>query len=105
MLTVAGVAGNPMSDPPIVGDWYRRPGGGLFEVVAIDEDDGTAEIQHFDGTVEEVELEAWGDQMFQATTPPEDWSGSVDMDPDLDSEESGLAPDGLSPLDYLDRAE
>jgi hypothetical protein len=30
---------------PGIGDWYRLSGGALFEVVALDDDDGTVEIQ------------------------------------------------------------
>lgn len=90
---------------PVRGDWYKRTGGYLFEVVAIDEEDATIEIQHFDGTVEEIELEAWMEGLFESAQPPEDWSGSVDIDP----EDYGTDQDGLhnwsSPLDYLDRAE
>ena len=36
---------------PAIGDWYRNPGGMPFEVVAYDDDDGTIEIQYFDGTI------------------------------------------------------
>ena len=90
---------------PVIGEWYKRPGGQLFEVVAIDEEDATIDIQHFDGTVEEIELEAWLDSRLESVQPPEDWSGSVDIDP----EDYGSDQDGLhnwsSPLDYLDRAE
>jgi hypothetical protein len=46
-----------MNPAPVIGEWYRRPGGETFEVVAIDPDDRTIEIQYFDGTVEELELE------------------------------------------------
>ena len=53
------------SPSPVVGDWYRRPGGALFEVVAIDRDDATVEVQHFDGTLEEVDLESWEEQEFE----------------------------------------
>ena len=36
--------------PPIVGNWYaHRDKGALFQVVALDEDAGTVEIQEFDG--------------------------------------------------------
>ena len=35
---------------PSIGAWYRHTGGDSFEVVAFDEDDGTIEIQYFDGT-------------------------------------------------------
>jgi len=44
---------------PGIGDWYRLNGGSLFEVVALDDDDGTIEIQYFDGTVEELDIEDW----------------------------------------------
>ena len=32
---------------PVIGKWFRRRNGTLFEVVAVDEDDGTIEIQFF----------------------------------------------------------
>ena len=28
---------------PVIGQWFSRPNGTLFEVVAVDEDDGTVE--------------------------------------------------------------
>ena len=69
---------------PRIGDWYRSNGGELFEVVAVDEDDGTIDIQYFDGTVEEMEREDWEAQweegQIEAAEPPEDWSGSVDVE-------------------------
>ena len=42
---------------PIVGQWYRGGTNELFEVVAIDDQDQTIEIQYFDGTVAEMELD------------------------------------------------
>ena len=39
---------------PIVGQWYRGVTNELFEVVAIDDQDQTNEIQNFDGTVTEM---------------------------------------------------
>ncbi|HKT74419.1 MAG TPA: DUF6763 family protein [Steroidobacteraceae bacterium] len=69
---------------PSIGDWYRARGGALFEVVAFDDDDGTIEIQYFDGTVEEMDSEdwltQWEDGTLEAAEPPEDWSGSVDVE-------------------------
>ena len=44
---------------PTIGNWYRITGSDSFEVVAFDEDDGTIELQYFDGTVEEMDLEDW----------------------------------------------
>ena len=71
---------------PTVGDWYRVSGGDLFEVVAVDDDDGTIEVQYFDGTVEEMDFEDWEAQCeegeVESAEPPEDWSGSVDVEPE-----------------------
>jgi len=95
------------SPSPVVGDWYRRTNGALFEVVAIDRDDGTIEIQHFDGTVEEFELEAWLEQEFEEATAPEDWTGSVDVEPE-DYEAEREVPTAIvwsDPLTSLDRSE
>jgi hypothetical protein len=69
---------------PAVGAWYRFVGADLFEVVALDEDDGTIELQYFDGTVEEMDLEDWNahwlDSEIEVAAAPEDWTGSVDVD-------------------------
>jgi len=103
--------GNPMQAPtPIVGDWYRRTGGELFEVVAVDEEDGTIEVQHFDGTVEELDIESWNDQwedaLLEAAEAPEDWTGSVDVEPEDvdDNDELNSERQWLSPLDYFDQS-
>lgn len=92
---------------PVIGDWYRSPRGDLLEVVAIDTTDGTIEVQHFDATVEELDLEAWEEASLEAAVPPEDWSGSVDIDrEDFGNQDDGVPPhDWSSHLDYLDRAE
>lgn len=96
---------------PTIGEWYRHTGGDSFEVVAFDEDDGTIEIQYFDGTVEEMDTEdwdsQWADRALEAAEPPEDWTGSVDVEAvddmgsgsDLSGDESGLR---ASPLDGID---
>jgi len=75
---------------PGIGDWYRlKEGGALFEVVAFDDDDGTIEIQYFDGTVEEMDIDDWDSQWedgaLETADPPEDWTGSVDVEPDDDT--------------------
>ena len=44
---------------PEIGKWFRRPDGALLEVVAVDEDDRTIEIQMFDGTIDEIDATAW----------------------------------------------
>jgi hypothetical protein len=99
---------------PGIGDWYRqKEGGALFEVVAFDEDDGTIEIQYFDGTVEEMDIDdweaQWDDGALEITDPPEDWSGSVDVEPDddglraLDSgSDRDLRASGLDGIDLFE---
>jgi hypothetical protein len=93
---------------PAVGNWYRL-NGETFEVVAVDEDDRTIEIQYFDGTVEEMDLEDWESQCeeraLEAAEPPEDWSGSVDVEPDEEGRSDPYAEDRdlrASPLDGID---
>jgi len=95
------------SPSPVVGNWYRRFNGTLFEVVAIDRDDDTIEVQHFDGTLEEFELDAWAEQEFEDAQPPEDWTGSVDIEPEDYEVEHEASAVGIwsDPLIGLDRSE
>jgi len=90
---------------PIIGQWFRRPSGTLFEVVAIDDDDRTVEIQQFDGTIDEVDMESWADLLLTEVSAPEDWSGSVDMDPeDFVGKKNTDMPSGYhNPLAFLDK--
>lgn len=90
---------------PIIGRWFKKPGGAVFEVVAIDEDAATVEIQLFDGTLDEIDIEVWPTLMVIEVAAPEDWSGSVDMDPeDYDGKNANDAPNGYQdPLDFLDK--
>ena len=90
---------------PEIGRWFRRPGGTLFEVVAIDDEASTIEIQQFDGTIDEVDADSWSELMLTEASAPEDWSGSVDMDPeDYRGTAEGEIPAGFhDPLSFLDR--
>lgn len=90
---------------PVIGHWFRRPNGTLFEVVALDEQEGTIEIQQFDGTIDEPELEAWPELLLVEVSAPEDWSGSVDMDPEdfVEAASNEMPPGYHDPLAYLDK--
>jgi hypothetical protein len=103
---------------PDVGKWYRSGGGEAYEVVALDEDDGTVEVQYFDGTVAEFELEDWEAQRkggeIEDAEEPEDWTGSVDIDVEDEEESTGRdsqidesprRADGLDGLDLFDAAD
>ncbi len=64
---------------PVIGNWYQHlDKGQKFEVVAVDEQSGTVELQHFDGDVEEVELEQWYDWDVEPIEAPENYSGPMD---------------------------
>lgn len=92
---------------PVIGHWYRRPNGNLLKIVAVDEEDATIEVQYFDGTIDEVDFDTWNSMLLERVGAPEDWSGSVDMDPeDFLGEDSGEIPLGYhDPLGFLDRTE
>lgn len=94
-----------LTEKIIVGDWYRIGDDQPFEVVALDLDHETIEIQHFDGTVEEIDFDSWTEMMPKPSAAPEDWSGAMD----LEREDYGIEPETLrsdmrdSPLDHLDQ--
>ena len=74
---------------PEVGHWYaHRDKGQLFQVVAFDADDGSVEIQDFDGDVDEVDLDTWFALPLDAAEAPEDWTGPVD---DVETDDLGYA--------------
>lgn len=92
---------------PGIGDWYQSPGGVRFEVVAVDDEDGSIDIQHFDGTVEELDFDAWEESEYQPADPPEDYSGSLDIEREdygMDLDRAAVQ-DWSDPLDFLDQAE
>lgn len=95
----------PEPPRPAVGEWYANPQGVTFEVVAVDDEDGSIQVQYFDGTLEELDADAWGEMRFKQVDPPEDWSGSLDMERedygvDLDEERHEL---WANPLDRLEQ--
>lgn len=92
---------------PVIGHWYRRSNGTLFEVVAVDEQDATVELQYFDGTIDEVDLETWPGLLIDRVRAPEDWSGAVDMGPeDFANDDNGELPLGYhDPLLILENTD
>ena len=92
---------------PVIGHWYSRTNGNLLKIVAVDEEDATIEVQFFDGTIDEVDLDTWNSLLLERVGAPEDWSGSVDMDPeDYSGSDNGDIPLGYhDPLSFLDKTE
>lgn len=94
------------TEPPKVGEWYKDLNGDRFEVVAIDEDDATVDVQYFDGTVEELDIDTWDELGVESVAPPEDYSGSMDIEREdygMDrSDNRGDWPNRLNDLDAED---
>ncbi len=62
-----------------IGQWYLHwDKGELFQVIAIDEQTRTIEIQNFDGDIDEIDQAAWQGLPIGFAEPPEDWTGPVD---------------------------
>lgn len=91
---------------PGIGQWYRISGEKAFEVVAVDEDAGTIEIQYFDGTLGELDREDWEvhwlEGQIAAAAPPEDWTGSVDVESGDGDDDN---PHGTPDLSSLEQRE
>jgi hypothetical protein len=98
---------------PIVGDWYRSHGQ-LFEVVAIDENEGVIDLQHADGDLEEIELDDWATRSragsLVAAESPEDLRASTDTASEDGGEQASqsfedlhdVRANGLEDLDLFD---
>jgi len=94
--------------PPVIGDWYKNALGQSFEIVAIDETDGTIEVQFYDGELAEFDMETWEMLELAPIAPPEDWSAPYD---EVEKEDLGYSDavrrpeDWSGPLDDLDKLE
>ena len=65
---------------PIVGNWYQHlDKGQRFKVLAVDEDEGSVDIQHFDGDLEEMDLSDWYQADLEPGEAPENWAGPIDV--------------------------
>lgn len=61
--------------------WYQDlTTGAIFEVVAIDENNGTIEFQHIDGEVGEYDLTTWQQLPLLPAEAPEDWRTPYELD-------------------------
>lgn len=64
---------------PIVDQWYHYPEKSQkFQVTAIDDHDGTVEVQYFDGDLDEFEMAVWYSMSVELIEEPEDWTGPMD---------------------------
>ena len=88
----------PTEIQPIVGEWYEQLGKGqAFQVVAVNDDAETIEIQYFDGDIEEFTLEEWYDLDVVTTVEPEDFAGPYD---NMDAEDMGYSDASSGPAHW-----
>lgn len=65
---------------PEIGAWYiDLQLNQHFEVVALDDNERTVEIQYVDGELSELDLETWRQMSVETAAAPEDWSASYEV--------------------------
>ncbi len=83
-----------------VGQWYTRwDKGEIFQVTAYDEESRTAEIQTFDGDLDEIDAETWAALPLGFAEPPEDWTGPVD---DVERDDLGYSETDMTAADWAE---
>lgn len=87
---------------PEIGNWYRRlDRPQAFQVIAVDAQAGTVELEYFDGTVDEWPLAHWYALDIEPSAAPQDWSGAFDQ---VDRGELADGSD-MRPEDWLEPLE
>ena len=79
---------------PAVGNWYQSPDLTKFEVITVDEDEGSIAIQYFDGELDEMDFDTWANLGLIGIPPPEDWSAPFD---DLEKDDLGYTDTNVPP--------
>ena len=73
---------------PVPGQWYENlEEDESFRVLKVDEDAELIEIEHLDGEIEEIDLEAWHEMDLEQTKEPEGWAESEEEDEEEEEEE------------------
>ena len=89
---------NPGVGGAQVGQWYARwDKGEIFQVIGIDEESRTIEIQTFDGDLDEIEKDAWAGLPLALAAQPEDWTGPVD---DVERDDLGYSETDMTGADW-----
>lgn len=75
----------------------------LFEVVAIDEQEASIDIQYYDGDIGEIDFETWQQMVLLPAQPPEDWRSSYSLDDtESDSEDPAFSHNWEDSINNLD---
>lgn len=90
---------------PVVGNWYHETIENLvFEVVAVDEDAETIELQHIDGEISEFDYAVWEELSLVQIEPSEDWRKAYELSQeDRTDNEAVIHPDnGANPISSIE---
>jgi len=79
------------SETVSVGQWYLRPDTrDVFQVVDWDDQAGSARIQLFDGSLDEIDEDMWRALSPTPVAAPDDWTGPLDNMEMEDFEQFGM---------------
>jgi hypothetical protein len=83
-----------------VGEWFEA-GADPFEIVGVDLDAEVVLIQHFDGSLDDIDFDTWLELAARPCAAPEDYSGALDIEPadyDFNADDVMTPSSGDSPL-------
>lgn len=88
-----------------VGKWYQDVQEGMvFEVVAVDEEEGLIELQHVDGEINEFDFDIWEELELEQISAPEDWRNAYGLSREDSADPEAPTKPGASG-DPIDRIE
>lgn len=89
-----GVIVNKAKPIPSIGTWYDCDNfSEVFEVVAMDEDLDSIDVQFFSGEIEEFDKTYWHSLVHLSEIPqPEDMSGAYELNPEDQPEYTDVIP-------------
>ena len=88
---------------PLIDQWYAHVDKGQrFFFTAINEEENTVDLQHFDGDVEEISLDEWRDPDIELSEEPESWTGALDI---AEQDDLGTGVTDTTPDDWSEPGE
>lgn len=93
------------SSPAIIGAWYQDKEQDLwFEVVAIDDNEDTVEVQYVDGSISEIDTENWKQLPLVQAAAPEDSDAAYELSNEdrWGDEDTSIPMQHYNPLEFLE---
>ena len=88
---------------PRIDQWYAHlDKGQSFFITAINAEQNTVEVQHFDGDIEEISLDEWRNLKIELSEEPENWTGALDI---AEQDDLGTGVTDTRPDDWTEPGE